>query len=395
MANQEQLEILKQGVEIWNKWREENSGVEIDLTKADLAEANLARINLIDANLTGINLTQAKLPRANLNFTDFRKAKLWGVDFQRADLYAADFRGATLKNADFGATYLRESNLAKVNLYRTDFRQADLTNANLSGAILHEADLGRAIFLYTELKGADFSGAWIYHTFFANVDLSQVLNLEKTIQTRGSTIGEDTLISSRGQIHEDFLRNCGFFDWEIEMAKLYNPDLTLDEITNIQYRIYDLRATQAIQISPLFISYSHGDRLFVDRLDSALKAKGIRFWRDIHDMTAGRMEAQIDRAIRQNPTVLVVLSKNSLNSDWVQHEVRKARELEKELGRAVLCPVALDNSWKSAPWPARVMEQIMEYNILDFSRWKDDTKFNEVFAKLLNGLDLFYKKSDK
>ena len=395
MANQEQLEILKQGVEVWNKWRKENSELEIDLTKADLAGANLAHINLMDANLTGVNLTQAILSRANLNYTDFRKAKLSGVDFQRADLYAADFRGATLKNADFGATYLRESNLKRVNLYRADFRQANLTNVNLSGAILHEADLGRAIFLYTELKGADFSGAWIYHTFFANVDLSQVLNLEKTIQTRRSTIGEDTLISSRGHIHEDFLRNCGFFDWEIEMAKLYNPDLSLDEITNIQYRIYDLRATQAIQISPLFISYSHADRPFVDRLDSALKTKGIRFWRDIHDMVAGRMETQIDRAIRQNPTVLVVLTKNSLKSDWVQHEVRKARELEKEMKRDILCPVMLDDSWKSAPWPARVMEQIMEYNILDFSGWKDEGAFNKMFSKLLNGLDLFYKKPEK
>ena len=26
-------------------------------------------------------------------------------------------------------------------------------------------------------------------------------------------------------------------------------------------------------------------------------------------------------------------------------------------------------------WPKRVMEQIMEYNILDFSAWEDDVKF--------------------
>ena len=63
-------------------------------------------------------------------------------------------------------------------------------------------------------------------------------------------------------------------------------------------------------------------------------------------MKAGRIETQIDRAIRQNPTVLLVLSENSLNSDWVEHEVRTARGLEKEIGRDVLCPVALDDSWK-------------------------------------------------
>jgi len=197
---------------------------------------------------------------------------------------------------------------------------------------------------------------------------------------------------SEGKIPEVFLRGCGLSDWEIESAKLYNPDLTNDEIAKIQYRIYELRATQALQISPLFISYSHQDKSFVDKMDTMLTEKGVRFWRDIHDATAGRLETQIDRAMRLNPTVLLVLSKNSIQSDWVEHEVRTARELEKELGRDALCPIALDDSWKSSPWPKRVMEQVMEYNILDFSKWEDESIFEETFAKLLNGLDLFYKK---
>jgi hypothetical protein len=180
-------------------------------------------------------------------------------------------------------------------------------------------------------------------------------------------------------------------DWEIEQVKLYDPDLSNDEITQIQYRVYELRATQAIQISPLFISYSHDDGMFVDKLEGKLNEKGIRFWRDIHDMISGRMETQIDRAIRQNPTVLLVLSEHSLSSDWVEHEVRTARELEKDMGRDVLCPIALDDSWKSSRWPKRIMEQIMEYNILDFSEWEDDVKFEGMFRKLIDGLELFYK----
>ena len=104
------------------------------------------------------------------------------------------------------------------------------------------------------------------------------------------------------------------------------------------------------------------------------------------------MEKQIDRAIRQNPTVLLVLSEHSLSSDWVEHEVRTARELEKDLGHDVLCPIALDKSWKSSKWPERIMEQITEYNILDFSEWEDDVKFEGMFRKLIDGLELFYKK---
>jgi hypothetical protein len=107
--------------------------------------------------------------------------------------------------------------------------------------------------------------------------------------------------------------------------------------------------------------------------------------------TAGRLEKQIDRAIRQNPTVLLVLSEYSLRSDWVEHEVRTARQLEKDMGRDVLCPVALDDSWKDSRWPKRILEQIMEYNILDFSEWQDNSKFDGMFRKLIDGLELFYK----
>ena len=152
-----------------------------------------------------------------------------------------------------------------------------------------------------------------------------------------------------------------------------------------------MRAHQAIQISPLFISYSHADASFVNKLEKFLNGRGIRFWRDVHHATAGRLERQIDRAIRLNPTVLLVLSEHSVQSDWVQHEARLARKLEVETKRDVLCLVALDGSWKDCNWPERLREQIMEYNILDFSGWEDEDNLRRMFSRLLDGLDLFYK----
>ena len=71
MANPEHLAILNQGVEVWNKWRCENSGVIIDLSsanlyQADLSFANLYQANLYQANLSGANLIWANLTGANL-----------------------------------------------------------------------------------------------------------------------------------------------------------------------------------------------------------------------------------------------------------------------------------------------------------------------------------------
>ena len=37
------------------------------------------------------------------------------------------------------------------------------------------------------------------------------------------------------------------------------------------------------------------------------------------------------------------------------------------------------------------MDQVMEYNILDFSKWEDDSQFGNTFNKLIDGLELFHK----
>jgi uncharacterized protein YjbI with pentapeptide repeats len=375
MANEEQLSILKQGVDVWNEWRKTNR-IKIDLSQTRLDGVKLQGVNLHRADLTGASwrgadLSGADLSKSTLGLTDLSKATLTKANFIGAEISGTLFTQANLKGADLRLTRSSDSN----------YGQADL-----SGALLFAANL-----IGSEFEGAKFSGAFCEQTIFGDNDLSQIIDIETVIHEGPSTLGMDTISKSKGKIPEVFLRGCGLTDWEIESAKLYDRDLNNEEINKILYQMYDLRATQALQISPLFISYSHDDSTFVDKLESHLNRRGIRFWRDVHGLKSGRIEKQIDRAIRQNPTVLLILSEHSLKSDWVEHEVRTARQLAKGLERDVLCPVALDDRWKTSPWPKRIMEQVMEYNILDFSAWRDDSKFGEIFNKLINGLELFYK----
>ena len=67
MADEKQLEILKQGIGVWNKWRDDNPDVVIDLSGADLGDADLGSPGFFDgdftsscANLTNANLTNVK-----------------------------------------------------------------------------------------------------------------------------------------------------------------------------------------------------------------------------------------------------------------------------------------------------------------------------------------------
>ncbi|MBC8508011.1 MAG: toll/interleukin-1 receptor domain-containing protein [Anaerolineales bacterium] len=425
MAKKKQIERLRRSAIEWNTWRRENPTSIINLDKADLKGTDLKKVNLsgarlIQANFRGADLTEANLSganlfQANLEIADLSRANLISANLSDASLNksrlratyldwanisgsrlnGANFSGAKLKSADLSGVTLIRANLSSTNLSNANLSEALLQEANLSQAYLSKANLRKANLIKTNLRGANLREAILTRaelggTSLGDIDLGDARDLENVLHMSPSTIGTDTVQRSKGKIPEGFLKGCGLSDVDIEYTKLANPDLSNDAIMDILYRIHDLRATQAIQFSPLFISYSHADGLFVDQMETHLNGKGIRFWRDVHEMKAGRVEKQIDRAIRQNPTVLLILSKHSIESDWVEDEVQLARDIEKELKRDVICPIALDDSWMNARWPRRLMRQIKEYMILDFSMWEDQTMMMNMFNKLVKGLEIFY-----
>ena len=71
MANQEHLDILKQGVEVWNKWRSEHRNLRPDLNGADLSKTFLTETNLSGANLTEreLNVIRAILRKKEQSLT--------------------------------------------------------------------------------------------------------------------------------------------------------------------------------------------------------------------------------------------------------------------------------------------------------------------------------------
>src|SRR5438128_2410990 len=82
MANQEQLNLLKQGTEVWNTWRKQHPSLRPDLSGADLSGASLSGANLVRANLSRANLTGAhlfygtNLSGANLSGADLSNTKM-------------------------------------------------------------------------------------------------------------------------------------------------------------------------------------------------------------------------------------------------------------------------------------------------------------------------------
>jgi TIR domain len=68
-----------------------------------------------------------------------------------------------------------------------------------------------------------------------------------------------------------------------------------------------------------------------------LQAKGVRCWFAPEEMKAGRkVYEQIDNAIRLHDRLLLILSEDSMSSEWVRTEIAKARKREVKDGKRVL-----------------------------------------------------------
>ena len=227
-----------------------------------------------------------------------------------------------------------------------DLREADLSGANLRGTNLSGADL----------SGANLSGATLLETILADLDLSSCKGLDSCVHHGPSIIDHRTLQRS-GPLPLVFLRGVGL------------PDNLIDYLPSL--------LNQPIQFYSCFISYSSKDQAFAERLHADLQAKGVRCWFAPHDMQIGaKILDAIDEAIRLRDKVLLVLSEDAIASDWVEGEVTRALDEERERKRPLLFPIRLDDAvleTKEA-W-ARLLRG--QRNIGDFTRWKEHDAYQQ------------------
>ena len=166
------------------------------------------------------------------------------------------------------------------------------------------------------------------------------------------------------------------------------PDTLIDYLPSL------IGAMSPIQFYSCFISYSTKDEAFAKRLHSRMVQEKLRVWYSPEDIQGGKkLHEQIDQAIRVYDKLLLVLSPNSMNSEWVRTEIRKARKIEIKEGQRKLFPIRLVDfevirdwecfdadaarisAWRSANTSSRTSHE-----------WKDHDAFEKGFAQLLSDL---------
>ncbi len=114
----------------------------------------------------------------------------------------------------------------------------------------------------------------------------------------------------------------------------------------------------------------------------------MRCWFAPHDLPIGaKIWDAIDEAIKLRDKLLLVLSKNAINSDWVEDEVQKALAEERDRKRLVLFPIRIDDTVMQTPepWARKLRDQ---RNVGDFRDWKNHDVYKQSFERVLRDLTI-------
>jgi hypothetical protein len=346
MADPDQLERLKQSVEDWNAWRNENPSLQVDLSNADLR----------GASLRGVNLSKVDLHKTLLHGADLYDAHLWRADLSKAILHEACLIRARLWDA----------NLRDASLIEADLRAADLIEADLSGADLRGADLSLA-----RLWNANLRDMTIENTIFSTVGLNLAKGLAEIQHTGPSRVELHTIQLPQDGSALHFLRGVGV------------PDEWIDFWQTIMM--------YPIQYHSCFVSYSSKDETLARRLHADLQDQGVRCWFAPEDLKIGdKFRQRVDEAIHLQDKLLLLLSEHSIASTWVENEVEAALEKEDRQQREILFPIRLDDAvmHTSQAW-AGILRRTRY--IGDFTHWTDPQAYQQAFQRLLRDLKIGVK----
>ena len=92
------------------------------------------------------------------------------------------------------------------------------------------------------------------------------------------------------------------------------------------------RRTKEHRVTQIFISYSRKDLKFVEGLASDLRNAGFEVWYDFLRLRGGeRWRTEIQNAIKNSQYIIVVLSPDSVESEWVEREFLFASSLKRKV----------------------------------------------------------------
>lgn len=162
MANEEQINILRQGAAAWNAWRDANPHIRPELRQMDFEKEIRLGTGLYD------------LP--DLSGFDFSGGDLSGIVWRNSIVDRCNFDDCRLDSSD-----LYFSNFLECTFCSTSMRVTRIGSASFEDCVFENADLAYCTAEETSFKGSRISGSSLNHVQLVKADLSNVILYDTSV----------------------------------------------------------------------------------------------------------------------------------------------------------------------------------------------------------------------
>jgi len=291
---------------------------------------HLQDVNLDGADLSGSMLYHFGFVRVSMNRANVAWVYAWESNFQDVSM-----NDVFMEDCQLRVCGLRNVSLVRSTLTRLDFsgflEDVDFSECRLAASFwrsCHASDvrLSAADLTYCTLRNCDFTGvafdsASLNKTAFIDVQLKNCVGLDKVAHLGPSTF---TLSTIQG-----------------------NPEVPLEfwKLAGLDARVIDAlgKPRDGNGYRSCFMSYASQDSRIVQNIFDFLSSKGVPCFKAPESLEIGASTRDaIYQAIADRDCLLVVLSQNSISSNWVEHEVERALAKERESKTHCILPIRID-----------------------------------------------------
>lgn len=287
MQKDKLLEIINQGYQEWNKFRQSDLTYQVDLSGINLSCKDLRNYDFSYCILTKTNIQKSHLGNANFKKTiaieaNFRNSYFNKSLFQNSDLRDSIFKGTIIKHSNFSDCLFNRADFSGSKITKTFFNKANIRESTFCSTKLNDVTLVKAHFerslfrdskilnselvlvklndsqiLFTEITNCNLKNSMLYNSIFDTCTI-QKTDLTRTLFTSGKLINSD--------VTETQIRSVDFRNTQLTSNTFNRCDLSNSKIFGVS--AWKLNLIDTIQ-EDLQISDSNEPKITIDNIEVA------------------------------------------------------------------------------------------------------------------------------
>lgn len=320
------------------------------LSNLELDGQELSHINFMGLNFVNCIFHNIRFKDFNSTVCSFKNCVFDTSHFTTVGIFESSFEDCTFKSCN-----IEMATLADTNFINTTFIDChDLLELYFGGCYVEKTTFTRCSISHSRFSPI-FENASLSHFNFINcfLNVSHFLNLNLSKSHFDNCVLEQLIFSNCFFSKETFTK-CSVKDenyCSIDLQTIKQSEKIDLEITKSLFGLYNAdvkeyvsELTMPISFQSVFISYSFKDKVFANKINDNLKARGIFTFLWENDAPIGQPNKKImAENIKKHDRLLFIASENSIKSEACQFELTQGRKKQEELWKTIFFPIHIDN----------------------------------------------------